>query len=124
MTTNKTPALTVQIGGDHYKDCPIQPVEFITANKLEFLEGCVVKRVTRHNKPTGKGRQDIEKALHELQLILELRYPIAANDNKDIASYSDRKEKQIRLGNCKASCVTSLCGESTCPDACKAAMNG
>lgn len=68
------PALDKQIGGEHYKNCAIQPVQFIEANKLAFLEGCVVKRVTRHDKPTGKGRQDIEKAIHELQLLLELRY--------------------------------------------------
>lgn len=68
-------ALDVQIGGDHYRACAIQPVQFIEANALRFLEGCVVKRVTRHDKPTGKGRQDIEKAIHELQLLLELRYP-------------------------------------------------
>lgn len=68
-------ALETQIGGSHYKDCKIQPVQFIHANDLGFLEGCVVKRVTRHNKPTGKGRQDISKAIHELQLILELQYP-------------------------------------------------
>ncbi len=67
-------ALDVQIGGDHYRECAIQPVQFIEANELRFLEGCVVKRVTRHDKPTGKGRQDIEKAIHELQLLLELRY--------------------------------------------------
>ena len=67
-------ALDVQIGGDHYRECGIQPVQFIEANALRFLEGCVVKRVTRHDKPTGKGRQDIEKAIHELQLLLELRY--------------------------------------------------
>lgn len=63
-----------QVGGDHYRDSAIQPVEFIEANALPFLEGCVVKRVTRHAKPTGKGRQDIEKAIHELQLLLQLRY--------------------------------------------------
>ena len=67
-------ALDTQIGGDHYRECVIQPVQFIEANTLRFLEGCVVKRVTRHDKPTGKGRQDIEKAIHELQLLLELRY--------------------------------------------------
>ena len=37
----------------------------------------MIKRCTRHDKPTGKGRQDIEKAIHELQLLLELRYPVA-----------------------------------------------
>lgn len=70
----KTSVLNVQIGGGHYKDCPIQPVQFIEANNIKFLEGCVIKRVTRHDKETGKGRQDIEKAIHELQLLLELRY--------------------------------------------------
>lgn len=78
MTTDsdQKPAsfLDVQIGGDHYKWCKIQPIEFIEANNINFLEGCVIKRITRHNQPTGKGRQDIEKAIHELQLLLELRY--------------------------------------------------
>ena len=69
-------ALSVQVGGDHYKSCAIQPVQFIEANGLRFLEGCIVKRVTRHDSPTGKGRQDIEKAIHELQLLLELRYSL------------------------------------------------
>lgn len=68
-------ALDTQIGGDHYKSGGIQPVQYIEANSLAFLEGCVVKRVTRHNRPGGKGRQDIEKAIHELRLLLELRYP-------------------------------------------------
>lgn len=67
-------ALDTQVGGEHYKGCAIQPVVFAEANGLSFLEGCIVKRVTRHGKPTGKGRQDIEKAIHELQLLLELRY--------------------------------------------------
>ena len=67
-------ALDKQIGGDHYRDGGIQPVQFIEANEIAFLEGCVIKRVTRHNRAGGKGRQDIEKAIHELQLLLELRY--------------------------------------------------
>lgn len=63
-----------QVGGDHYRQGKIQPVEYIEANSLGFLEGCCLKRITRHNRPGGKGRQDIEKAIHELQLLLELRY--------------------------------------------------
>jgi hypothetical protein len=66
--------LTGQVGGSHYIECAIQPGEYIEANKMLFFEGCVVKRVTRHDKPTGKGREDIEKAIHELQLILKFRY--------------------------------------------------
>lgn len=71
---SKDTALSTQPGGTHYKDCAIQPVQYIEANRLRFLEGCIVKRATRHDKPTGKGREDLEKIIHEARLILELRY--------------------------------------------------
>lgn len=65
-------ALAHQEGGNHYKSLTIQPVEFITANKLSFLEGCVIKRVCRHRSKNGA--EDIRKAIHELELILQLEY--------------------------------------------------
>jgi len=65
-------ALDTQISGSHYQ-MPIQPVEFITKNKLTFLEGCIVKRVCRHRNKAGK--EDLLKAIHELQLLIELEYP-------------------------------------------------
>ena len=65
-------ALDDQIGGNHYRDCAIQPVEFIHANNLNFLEGCVVKRICRHR--TKNKAEDIKKAIHELRLILKLEY--------------------------------------------------
>lgn len=70
-------ALDVQVGGSHYMQGSIQPIQFIEAYRLQYLEASVVKRCARHDKETGKGRQDIEKAIHELELLLELRYPIA-----------------------------------------------
>lgn len=72
-TSGPPSPLHAQVGGEHYKSLPVQPVEFIEANNLRFLEGCVVKRMCRHDRG-GKGRQDIEKAIHELQLLLTLRY--------------------------------------------------
>ena len=66
-------ALDQQIGGDHYKDCGIQPVEYIHANTLDYFEGNVVKYITRH-RTKGEGRKDIEKAIHYAQLILALDY--------------------------------------------------
>ena len=72
-----------QVGGDHYKTFRIQPAEFSQKNGLGFLEGCVVKRVCRHDQPTGKGREDIEKAIHELQLILEWEYGEAREQSND-----------------------------------------
>jgi len=65
--------LLIQVAGEHYVTLKIQPVQFIEANSLPFLEGCVVKRMCRHDRG-GKGREDIEKAIHELQLLLNLRY--------------------------------------------------
>jgi len=58
----------VQIGGSHYQDFTIQPAEFSARNHLGFLEGCVVKRVCRHNRG-GKGTEDLDKAIHELELL-------------------------------------------------------
>ena len=61
-----------QIGGNHYASMPIQPTKFIHANNIPFLEGNVIKYVCRHRQKNGK--QDIQKAIHYLQLLLELEY--------------------------------------------------
>lgn len=61
-----------QVGGYHYKDFKIQPVEFIHANKLDFCEGNAIKYICRHRKKNGK--QDLEKAKHYIELLLELEY--------------------------------------------------
>lgn len=65
-------ALAHQEGGNHYKGLKIQPVEYIHANEIDYLEGNVIKYVTRHKQKNGK--QDILKAIHYLQLILEMDY--------------------------------------------------
>jgi hypothetical protein len=62
-----------QVGGDHYKTMAIQPGEYITKNNLGWYEGNVIKYVTRH-KHKGK-KQDLEKAIHYLQLAIEEYYP-------------------------------------------------
>ena len=64
--------LSRQIGGGHYKDFKVQPIEFITENKLSFAAGCVVKYICRYNKPGGKGLQDLEKIKHYVDLIIQL----------------------------------------------------
>lgn len=65
-------ALDVQVGGSHYKDCAIQPIEYIHANKLGFAEGNVVKYITRHRQKHGA--DDVRKVIHYCQLLLELEY--------------------------------------------------
>ena len=69
----KPNALDVQEGGSHYKDMKIQPVEFAHANGLGFCEASVVKYITRFRNKNG--RQDLEKAKHFIDLLIELEYP-------------------------------------------------
>ena len=63
-------ALNKQPGGTHYKDMAIQPVEFIVHNNLGFCEGNVVKYVSRWRNKNGI--QDLEKAKHYIELLIEL----------------------------------------------------
>lgn len=65
-------ALKKQIGGSHYADMAIQPVEFITANDIGFLEGNIIKYVCRHHAKNGA--QDIKKAIHYCELLLQTKY--------------------------------------------------
>lgn len=63
-------ALDVQVGGVHYKDMKIQPVEFIHANGIGYFEGNVIKYVARWRAKNGIA--DLEKARHYLDLLIEL----------------------------------------------------
>lgn len=67
-------ALGVQVGGDHYRTLPIQPLHYAQLNRLTACEFNVLKYITRHRSKGG--RQDIEKAIHCLEVLLELEYPI------------------------------------------------
>lgn len=64
--------LDKQIGGAHYKTMSIQPVEYIYANNLGFLEGNVVKYIARHHAKNGA--DDVRKAIHYCELLLKLKY--------------------------------------------------
>lgn len=64
-----TSAFDTQEGGDHYKGKGIQPVQYILANDMPFVEGCVVKYVSRW-KDKG-GVQDLLKARHFLDMLIE-----------------------------------------------------
>lgn len=70
--SNGCNAKDVQIGGKHYKDLKIQPIEYIHANGLDYFEGNVVKYISRHRYKNGK--QDLEKAKHYIDLLIELEY--------------------------------------------------
>lgn len=66
-------ALEQEVGGAHYKNCAIQPVEYIYANNLDFFAGNVVKYITRFRAKNGK--EDLLKAKHYIELLIQLEYP-------------------------------------------------
>ena len=63
-------ALKEQIGGNHYSKLAIQPVTYINANGLSYLQGNVIKYVTRYKDKNGL--QDLEKAKHYIDMLIEL----------------------------------------------------
>jgi hypothetical protein len=71
--TPTKPSMKSQIGGSHYKDMPIQPLEYSMMNGLNACEHSVVKYVSRHRSKNGK--QDLEKAIDMLHKLIEFEYP-------------------------------------------------
>ena len=63
-------ALEEQVGGGHYKDMAIQPVEFIHANGIGYMEGCAIKYLCRWRKKNGI--EDLKKAKHFIELLIDL----------------------------------------------------
>lgn len=67
-----------QTGGSHYSGLAIQPVEYIEANNLSYSAGNVVKYVTRYKAKNGA--EDIRKAIHYCELILDNEYKESYNE--------------------------------------------
>lgn len=69
---NNESALKSEVGGNHYKEFQIQPIEFIERNKLGFSAGNVIKYACRYKYKNGK--EDLLKARHYIDLLIELEY--------------------------------------------------
>lgn len=88
-TTVTVPKAThKQIGGNHYKNYEIQPVEFAMKNNLNLCQANVVKYIVRY-KDKG-GREDLLKARHYIDLLLEYEYGgKASGETEDGAGKTD-----------------------------------
>lgn len=62
-------AVDTQVGGTHYKKFKIQPAEFCYKNEIPYLEATAIKYLCRW-KDKG-GIQDLEKAKHFIDLLIE-----------------------------------------------------
>jgi len=69
MSSNRKSAWASQEGGDHYKNMPIQPMEYSMANGLDPLQHTAIKYISRFR---GKGGVvDLQKAIHCIQMLIE-----------------------------------------------------
>lgn len=71
-------AIESQVGGSHYKDMAFQPIELIAALRCSFIQGCIVKYISRYKNKNGA--QDIKKCIHYAQLAIELDDKRRCND--------------------------------------------
>lgn len=62
-------ATETQIGGYHYKNMKMQPVELFALTKCTAFQANIWKYITRYKQKNGK--EDIKKAMHYAQLALE-----------------------------------------------------
>jgi len=75
-------ALERQVGGNHYQHYKIQPYEFFIRNKIPHHKAAIIRRILRYDHPTGRGREDLEKIKHEIDLIIELEHWEVAGDKE------------------------------------------
>lgn len=59
-----------QVGGRHYIEKAIQPWDYIVQNDMGYLEGCIVKYVSRYKEKGGV--EDLIKASHYLDKLIEV----------------------------------------------------
>ena len=60
-----------QVGGTHYSDLAIEPIDFIIANNLGFCEGNVIKYISRWKAKNGI--EDLKKARWYIDFLIEVQ---------------------------------------------------
>ncbi len=83
-------------GPGHYKDKPMQPWDYIIANNLNYLEGNVVKYVSRWRQKGGV--EDLRKAKHYLEKLIEVETETPKSDS---TLQSQRTTWEARLKGAK-----------------------
>lgn len=73
-------ALDTQVGGGHYKDSAIQPIEFIVANDIPYREANVIKYVFRWKSKNGI--EDLRKAKHYIEMLIEEEMNAGVSDTQ------------------------------------------
>ena len=80
MNTNDP--LNKEVGGTHYQEYKMQPIELIVACKWDFIQGTIVGYLLRAKYKNGQ--QDIDKAIHCCELGRQLQLVDECIDNNAI----------------------------------------
>lgn len=97
-----TSAFNEQIGGTHYKQFKIQPIEYVLANGLGFVEGSVIKYISRWRNKGGVA--DLEKAKHFIEMLIEhekqqAQTPLASTEEISRSSVRPTPPRSYRTEN-------------------------
>ena len=85
----------IQVAGTHYKDKAIQPWDYIVSNNMGYLEGNIIKYVSRW-KDKG-GLADLKKAQHYLQKLIEVSEAPGTMADVAEANYSGWDTKRLEI---------------------------
>tara|TARA_R110000803_G_C11796791_1_gene298833 strand:+ start:213 stop:533 length:321 start_codon:yes stop_codon:yes gene_type:complete len=98
----------VQHGGNHYTKQPIQTWDYITANNFTYLEGNVIKYISRHRNKGGL--EDLKKARHYIDKIIEVMYTKAVRASTTTDPRKEAIEETIE------DVLGKYCHTGTCED--------
>lgn len=76
----KHSSLKEEVGGDHYVKMGMQPLELIVPLKCNFIQGCIIKYISRYKKKNGE--EDIRKCIHYARLASELGDKKSVSDSR------------------------------------------
>lgn len=66
-----------QVGGDHYTNMTIQPMEYSMANELNAMQHTAIKYISRYKAKSGI--EDLKKAIHVIEMLIKWE-----NDKKPV----------------------------------------
>ena len=90
---------------DHYGEGKIDVISFCQANKLDFMQGNVIKYITRYRKKNGL--EDVRKAVEYINRILADEYP----EYEAIVRRNNDNDKEMQLLKSKMQFYKTLINE-------------
>lgn len=87
-------ALDKQVGGKHYKGFKIQPIQYITANNIPYIEGNIIKYISRWRDKGGI--DDLDKVIHYVELLKEIEVGKSERSHGSKTSFKDLIKRGTR----------------------------